>query len=106
MFLVTNFWEPGTDELKQATAAVRAAKDAGVEHLIWSTLPDVQAISGGKFHVAHFTGKAKIDRLGVCPRNVRRNFMGWYAEIRSWMKRSATTIQEPSSGGKSSRATF
>jgi len=46
VFLVTNFWEPGTDELKQATAAVRAAKDAGVKHLIWSTLPDVGAISG------------------------------------------------------------
>ena len=30
VFLVTNFWEEGTDELKQATAAVRAAKDAGV----------------------------------------------------------------------------
>ena len=32
VFLVTNFWEQGTDELKQATAAVRAAKDAGVKH--------------------------------------------------------------------------
>src|SRR6202521_2359537 len=63
VFLVTNFWEPGTDELKQATAAVRAAKDAGVKHLIWSTLPDVEAISGGKLHVPHFTGKAKIDRI-------------------------------------------
>jgi uncharacterized protein YbjT (DUF2867 family) len=61
VFLVTNFWEEGTDELKQATAAVRAAKDAGVKHLIWSTLPDVEAISGGKFHVPHFTGKAKVD---------------------------------------------
>src|SRR6266849_5525684 len=28
VFLVTNNWEEGTDELKQATAAVRAAKDA------------------------------------------------------------------------------
>jgi uncharacterized protein YbjT (DUF2867 family) len=63
VFLVTNFWEKGTDEFKQATAAVRAAKDAGVEHFIWSTLPDVEAISGGKFHVPHFTGKAKIDRI-------------------------------------------
>src|SRR6266540_6142315 len=63
VFLVTNFWEPGTDELEQATAAVRAAKDAGVKHLIWSTLPDVEAISGGKFHVPHFTGKAKVDRV-------------------------------------------
>jgi uncharacterized protein YbjT (DUF2867 family) len=63
VFLVTNFWEPGTDELKQATAAVRAAKEAGVKHFIWSTLPDVEAISGGRFHVPHFTGKAKIDRI-------------------------------------------
>jgi uncharacterized protein YbjT (DUF2867 family) len=63
VFLVTNFWEEGTDELKQATAAVRAAKDAGVKHFIWSTLPDVEAISGGKFHVPHFTGKARIDRI-------------------------------------------
>jgi uncharacterized protein YbjT (DUF2867 family) len=63
VFLVTNSWEKGTDELRQATAVVRAAKDASVKHFIWSTLPDVEAISGGKFHVPHFTGKAKIDRV-------------------------------------------
>ena len=63
VFLVTNFQEAGTDEFKQATAAVRAAKEAGVKHFIWSTLPDVEAISGGKFKVPHFTGKAKIDRI-------------------------------------------
>jgi len=63
VFLVTNFWEEGTDELKQATAAVRAAKNAGVKHFVWSTLPDVEAISGGKFEARHFTGKAKIDRI-------------------------------------------
>src|SRR3981189_1057467 len=62
-FLVTTSWLEGTDELKQATAAVRAAKDAGVKHFIWSTLPDVEAISGGKFDVPHFTGKAKTDRI-------------------------------------------
>src|SRR6266404_1268538 len=64
VFLVTNFWaHGGADELKQATAAVRAAMDAGVKHFIWSTLPEVEAISGGKFNVPHFTGKAKIDRV-------------------------------------------
>jgi uncharacterized protein YbjT (DUF2867 family) len=63
VFLVTNFWEKGTDELKQASAAVRAAKDAGVKHFVWSTLPNVEGISGSQFHVPHFTGKAKIDRI-------------------------------------------
>ncbi len=63
VFLVTNPREKGADERKQATAAVHAAKDAGVEHLIWSTLPDVEAISGGKFDVPHFTNKAKIDPI-------------------------------------------
>src|SRR6267154_762155 len=63
VFLVTNFQEAGTDELKQATAAISAAKDAGVKHFIWSTLPNVEAISGGEFAVPHFSGKAKVDRV-------------------------------------------
>src|SRR5256885_16936874 len=46
VFLVTNNWEKGTDELKQASMAIHAAKDAGVKHFIWSTLPDVEVISG------------------------------------------------------------
>ena len=63
VFLVTNFREPGTDERKQTLAAVHAAKDAGVQHFIWSTLPNVETISRGKLDVPHFTGKAKIDRI-------------------------------------------
>ena len=43
VFLVTNFWEEGTDELKQATAAVDAAKNASVKHFIWSTLPECRS---------------------------------------------------------------
>src|SRR6266478_4815261 len=63
VFLVTNFWGEGSDEVEQATAAIRAAKDAGVKHFVWSTLPDAEGISGGKLHVPHFTGKAKIDSI-------------------------------------------
>src|SRR5467141_1983271 len=63
IFLVTNFWEQGTDEFAQGMAAIRAAKAAGVKHFVWSTLPNVEAISGGRFHVPHFTGKAKVDRV-------------------------------------------
>src|ERR1700674_5239366 len=63
VFLVTTSSLEGTDERKQGAAAVQAARDAGVKHIVWSTLPDVEAISGGKLHVPHFTGKAKVDRI-------------------------------------------
>jgi len=63
VFLVTNAWEAGADEPKQALAAVNAAKDAGVQHFIWSTLPNVETISRGKINVPHFTDKAKVERV-------------------------------------------
>src|SRR3989454_2494180 len=47
VFLVTTSSLEGTDERKQGAAAVQAAKDAGVKHVVWSTLPDVEAISSG-----------------------------------------------------------
>src|SRR6516164_1242744 len=63
VFLVTNAWEAGRDESRQARAAVNAAKDAGVQHFIWSTLPDVETISGGAIDVPHFTDKASVERV-------------------------------------------
>ena len=63
VFLVTNSFEAGADESRQAHAAIEAAKEAGVKHVVWSTLPDVEAITGGKISVPHFTAKAKVERL-------------------------------------------
>jgi uncharacterized protein YbjT (DUF2867 family) len=63
VFLVTTSSLEGTDERKQGTDAAKAARDAGVKHVVWSTLPDVEAISGGRFNVPHFTNKAKVDRI-------------------------------------------
>lgn len=63
VFLVTNFWERGTDEVAQARAAIEAARAAEVRHFVWSTLPDVAAISGGAYEVPHFTNKAQVDPL-------------------------------------------
>src|SRR5258705_7851533 len=63
VFLVTNSWEAGADESKQALAAFNAAKDAGVQHVIWSTLPNAQPISGGKIDVPHLPAKAKLDSM-------------------------------------------
>jgi uncharacterized protein YbjT (DUF2867 family) len=62
VFAVTNFWE-GADEVAQGKNAINAAKEAGVKHFIWSTLPNVESITHGEFNVPHFTGKAKVDAL-------------------------------------------
>jgi uncharacterized protein YbjT (DUF2867 family) len=62
VFAVTNFWET-PDEITQAKNAIEAAKAAGIDHFVWSTLPDVESISSGEFEVPHFTNKAKVDDL-------------------------------------------
>jgi uncharacterized protein YbjT (DUF2867 family) len=62
VFAVTNFWE-SADEIAQGKNAIEAAKATGVQHFIWSTLPDVEMISKGAFEVPHFTNKAGVDDL-------------------------------------------
>lgn len=62
-------------ELAQAAAGARAAKDAGVRHVIWSTLEDTREhlpVSDdrlptleGKYTVPHFDAKAEADQLFV-----------------------------------------
>jgi len=62
-FVVTNFWDPAQMQSETAIGAaiVKAARAAGVHHLVWSTLPDCEKLSGGRFKVVHFTGKARVD---------------------------------------------
>ena len=80
-FCVTNFWEhfKPEKEISQARNMAQAAKDAGVKHVIWSTLEDTrQSIPlsddrmptlMGKYKVPHFDGKgeanAVFSELGV-----------------------------------------
>jgi uncharacterized protein YbjT (DUF2867 family) len=62
-FVVTNFWDPSQGEREEeiGAGAVNAARSAGVKHLIWSTLPDAEKLSGGRLKVKHFTKKAHVD---------------------------------------------
>jgi len=72
-FCVTNFWEHFTPEreVAQATAMARAAAEAGVKHVIWSTLEDTREFvppgSGrmpvllGKYNVPHYDGKGEAN---------------------------------------------
>ena len=63
LFAVTNFWDKATrmSEFEQGRSLVHAAKETGIQHFIWSTLPDYQVLSGGKYTVPHFTSKARVD---------------------------------------------
>lgn len=73
VFVVTNFWEhfSGEKEKAQAKNAADAARDAGVRHVIWSTLEDTRKLLSPddnrmpmlqeKYRVPHFDAKAEAD---------------------------------------------
>ena len=74
-FLLTNFWEhfSGEKEFAQAKNMAQAAKHAGVQHVIWSTLEDTRRwvplsdnrmpTLKGKYKVEHFDAKGEADHL-------------------------------------------
>ena len=74
-YCMTNFWEHFSPEREQAQARAMAAaaKHAGVQHVIWSTLEDTRQwvpLSDnrmptlmGKYKVPHFDGKGESDRV-------------------------------------------
>lgn len=83
-FVVTNFWAPRTPEeeaartraqmeLDQAAAAARAAKDARLKHVVWSTLEDTRPHFEHlgselptlleRYKVPHFDAKGEADNL-------------------------------------------
>lgn len=73
-YCVTNFWEHFSPEREVAQAAnmAQAAKDAGLQHVIWSTLEDTRRwvpldddrmpTLMGKYKVPHLDGKGEADR--------------------------------------------
>ena len=74
-FCVTFFWEHFSPEkeIAEAQNMARAAKAAGVKHVIWSTLEDTRQwvpfsdnrmpTLKGKYKVPHFDGKGESDKL-------------------------------------------
>jgi uncharacterized protein YbjT (DUF2867 family) len=83
-FVVTNYFAQRSEaevaarsaadmELEHAGNAAGAARDAGVEHVIWSTLADtrphfgetdrVPSLDEGRYKVPHFDAKAEADEL-------------------------------------------
>ncbi len=76
-FVVTNFWDPAQmpRETEIGRAAVQAARAAGVQHLIWSTLPNSEKLTGGRLKVVHFSGKARVDEAVKAAGFARHTFV-------------------------------
>jgi uncharacterized protein YbjT (DUF2867 family) len=74
-FCLTNFWEHFSPEkeLQQARNMAQATKEAGVQHVIWSTLEDTRKwvplesdqmpTLQGKYKVPHFDAKGEADEF-------------------------------------------
>jgi uncharacterized protein YbjT (DUF2867 family) len=71
-FCVTNFWEHFSPdrELAQATTMAQAARDAGVQHAVWSTLEDTRQhlppgtrmpVLLGRYNVPHYDAKGEAN---------------------------------------------
>ena len=60
-FVVVNFWDPEimSKELELTKSIMDVAKKAGVKHVIYSSLADVEQVSNGALDVPHFTMKSK-----------------------------------------------
>jgi uncharacterized protein YbjT (DUF2867 family) len=60
-FGVTNFWEHFDREAQQGRNLVDAVADAGIRHFVFSTLPNVKALTGGEIEVPHFDIKGEME---------------------------------------------
>jgi uncharacterized protein YbjT (DUF2867 family) len=97
-FVVTNFWDPAQmfQEVGLGTALVEAARASGVQHLVWSTLPDCKAISGGRFPVRHFSDKAQVDKVVASVGFARYTFVQAPQYFQNFLTRQAP---QPLPGG-------
>lgn len=74
-FLVTNFWAHGSaaKEIEEIEVLVRAAKAAGLKHVVWSTLEDTREllplddermpVLQDEYNVPHFDAKGEANEL-------------------------------------------
>lgn len=113
-YVVTDYWVQRTPEeeatrtraemeLEQADNAARAARDAQVRHVVWSTLEDtrehfgedgrVPSLDDGRYTVPHFDAKGEADELftkyGVPTTFLRTTFFYEAFTVGLWPQRNA-----------------
>jgi len=95
-FLLTDSWDQsqkGSRECEVGKSVVDRIVNAGINHIIFSTLPNVEKLSGGKYNVPMFTNKALIEEyirsknFKICnfvsPAFYYQNFQTWFAPQQS-----------------------
>jgi uncharacterized protein YbjT (DUF2867 family) len=83
-FANTDFWSSGSvlTERRQGLAVLRAARDAGLEHFVWSSLDAAGHLSRGRVPVAHFDAKAAVEHeidVQRADEFMRQETGGWYS---------------------------
>jgi uncharacterized protein YbjT (DUF2867 family) len=61
VFALTDNKDQSGKETQIGMQIAKIAKQAGVSQFVWSTLPNAERISAGKYRVPHFTEKAKVN---------------------------------------------
>ncbi len=61
VFGVTNYWEHFDNEYELGRHLVDAVAADGIEHFVFSSLPDSKKLSKGEFPVPHFDYKARLE---------------------------------------------
>ncbi|XP_043916625.1 nmrA-like family domain-containing protein 1 [Protopterus annectens] len=89
VFLVTNYWEhlSKEKEVQQGKRFADVAKQAGLQHVVFSGLENVCKLTNGKLVVEHFDGKGEVEeyfrQIDVPMTSVRlpcyfENFMSFF----------------------------
>ncbi|KAI1744941.1 NmrA-like family-domain-containing protein [Xylaria scruposa] len=84
VFAITNFWEKAsaTVEISQGKAIADAAVAAGARQIIWSSLPSVSEMTGGRItSMKHFDSKAEVEKY-IRTLNIQSMFFmpGWFMQ--------------------------
>ncbi|HEU4404659.1 MAG TPA: NmrA/HSCARG family protein [Polyangiaceae bacterium] len=84
VFCNTNFFTAfGVQrEYEQGVRALEAAREAGVEHFVYSSLDAASALTGGRLPVPHYDAKAAVEHFIALRRSdefMRQDPQGWYS---------------------------
>lgn len=84
VFGVTNFWESASYdvEVSQGKAIADAAVEAGAKQIIWSSLPSITKMTGGKItSMKHFDSKAEVETY-IRTLDIKSMFFmpGWFMQ--------------------------